>query len=152
MSPSFGPLELDGQQPASRGRQRVHRICATSKENVGRESPAHAANAEHPSPPTQPQTPNLASLASWRRRPRTRSGARRLILPASSQLGNPSETTLLPDTGAELERLGIARREVARVSRLKRRYGLDRSRLKGNEGWQIWTESGILAYNADTLA
>ncbi len=39
-----------------------------------------------------------------------------------------------------------------RISHLKRRYGLDRSRLKGDEGRQIWTEWAILAYNADTLA
>ena len=39
-----------------------------------------------------------------------------------------------------------------RVSHLKRRYGLDRSRLKGDQGRQIWTEWGILAYNTDTLA
>ena len=39
-----------------------------------------------------------------------------------------------------------------RISHLKRRYGLDRSRLKGDEGQQIWTEWAILAYNADTLA
>jgi IS5 family transposase len=39
-----------------------------------------------------------------------------------------------------------------RVSHLKRRYGLGRSRLKGDEGEQIWTAWGILAYNADTLA
>ena len=39
-----------------------------------------------------------------------------------------------------------------RISHLKRRYGLDRSRLKGDEGRQIWTEWGILAYNTDTLA
>jgi transposase, IS5 family len=39
-----------------------------------------------------------------------------------------------------------------RISHLKRRYGLDRSRLKGDEGQQVWTEWGILAYNADTLA
>ena len=38
-----------------------------------------------------------------------------------------------------------------RISHLKRRYGLDRSRLKGNEGRQIWTEWSILAYNLDTL-
>jgi transposase, IS5 family len=42
--------------------------------------------------------------------------------------------------------------EEGRISHLKRRYGLDRSRLKGNEGQQIWTEWAILAYNADTLA
>ena len=39
-----------------------------------------------------------------------------------------------------------------RISHLKRRYALDRSRLKGHEGQQIWTEWAILAYNADTLA
>jgi IS5 family transposase len=39
-----------------------------------------------------------------------------------------------------------------RISHLKRRYGMDRSRLKGAEGQQIWTEWAILAYNADTLA
>ena len=34
---------------------------------------------------------------------------------------------------------------------LKRRYGLlDRSRLKGDDGEQIWTERAILAYNGDT--
>ena len=130
----------------------------------------------------------------------TKPGARGLILPASHQIGNPSENTLLPATVAELTRLGITPQEVAvdggfqptptnaalaelgiktvfiaghqepasrhtkrrlaryrtgaegRVSHLKRRYGLDRSRLKGDEGEQIWTEWAILAYNADTLA
>jgi len=42
--------------------------------------------------------------------------------------------------------------EEGRISHLKRRYGLGRSRLKGHEGQQIWTEWSILAYNADTLA
>ena len=37
----------------------------------------------------------------------TKSGARGLILPASTQLGNPSENTLLPETVAELKRLEI---------------------------------------------
>ena len=130
----------------------------------------------------------------------TRSGARGLILPASHQIGNPSENTLLPGTVAELTRLKITPREIAldggfqptptnaalaelgaktvfiaghqegasrhtrrrlaryrtgtegRISHLKRRYGLDRSRLKGDDGEQIWTEWAILAYNADTLA
>jgi transposase, IS5 family len=130
----------------------------------------------------------------------TKPGARGLILPASHQIGNPSENTLLPGTVAELTRLGITPREVAvdggfqptptnavlaelgiktvfiaghqepasrhterrlaryrtgtegRISHLKRRYGLDRSRLKGDEGEQIWTEWAILSYNADTLA
>ena len=130
----------------------------------------------------------------------TKRGARGLILPASTEMGNPVEDTLLPRTVAELERLGISVREVAldggfnvgptntaledlqpknvfiagrqepaskrtprrmrryrtgaegRISHLKRRYGLDRSRLKGDEGRQIWTEWAILAYNSDTLA
>jgi len=130
----------------------------------------------------------------------TKRGARGLILPASTELGNPAEETLLPGTVAELERLGIRPREIAvdggfkpgptntalqdlapkqvfiagrqepgskrtqrrlrryrtgeegRISHLKRRYGLDRSRLKGDHGRQIWTEWGILAYNLDTLA
>jgi IS5 family transposase len=42
--------------------------------------------------------------------------------------------------------------EEGRISHLKRRYGLGRSRLKGADGQQIWTEWTILAYNADTLA
>jgi hypothetical protein len=29
---------------------------------------------------------------------------------------------------------------------------MDRSRLKGDEGQQIWTGWAILAYNSDTLA
>jgi hypothetical protein len=29
---------------------------------------------------------------------------------------------------------------------------VNRSRLKGHDGQQIWTELAILAYNADTLA
>jgi transposase, IS5 family len=130
----------------------------------------------------------------------TKRGASGLILPASTEVGNPAENTLLPTTVAELERLGIRPREVAldggfragptnqaleplepdrvfiagrqqpgsrrthrrlrryrtgaegRISHLKRRYGVDRSRLKGDEGQQIWVEWAILAYNTDTLA
>ena len=130
----------------------------------------------------------------------TKTGARGVILPASTELGNPAEETLLPGTIAELERLRIRPREIAvdgafkpaptnaafaglqpktvfiagrqpttskrterrlrryrtgqegRISHLKRRYGLDRSRLKGDQGRQIWTEWAIFAYNADTVA
>ena len=39
-----------------------------------------------------------------------------------------------------------------RISHLKRSYGLDRSRLKGDQGQQIWTGWAILTYNLDTLA
>jgi IS5 family transposase len=132
----------------------------------------------------------------------TRRGARGLIVPASTRLGNPAEDTLLPETLGELTRLGIQPREIAldggfnlgpthqaladhaltpqrvfiagrqqpgsrrtqrrlqryrtgtegRISHLKRGYGLDRSRLKGDQGRQIWTGWAVLAYNADTLA
>jgi transposase, IS5 family len=130
----------------------------------------------------------------------TRRGARGLIVPAATAIGNPAEDTLLPQTVAELKRLGISPREGAldggfnigptrdalehlapkrvfisgrhqpgskrtqrrmqryrtgaegRISHLKRRYGTDRSRLKGDEGQQIWTGWAILAYNTDTLA
>jgi IS5 family transposase len=44
----------------------------------------------------------------------TMRGARGLIIPAvTGELGNPAEDTLLPDTVAELDRLGISPREVA---------------------------------------
>jgi IS5 family transposase len=130
----------------------------------------------------------------------TKRGARGLILPSATAPGNPGEEVLLPDTVAELERLGLSPLEVAldggfqigstsealarlapkrvfisgrqqpgskrtqrrmqryrtgaegRISHLKRGYGLNRSRLKGHEGQQIWTGWSILAYNADTLA
>src|SRR5450755_3475054 len=130
----------------------------------------------------------------------TRRGARGLILPPTSAIGNPGEDTLLPDTIKELKRLGISPKEVAldggfnvgptreafedlepdrvficgrqqpgskrtqrrmqryrtgaegRISHLKRGYGMGRSRLKGDEGQQIWTGWAILSYNVDTLA
>jgi IS5 family transposase len=39
-----------------------------------------------------------------------------------------------------------------RISHLKRRYGLDRSRLKGHTGARTWAAWALLAYNLDTLA
>jgi IS5 family transposase len=39
-----------------------------------------------------------------------------------------------------------------RISHLKRRYGLKRSRLKGHRGAKTWTAWAILTYNLDTLA
>ena len=117
--------------------------------------------------------------------PNTKRGARGFILPPVSQIGNPAENTLLPDTAEQLRALEITLREVmvdggfttketntalegladeiyiagrqetgsqrtrrrrkryrtgaeGRVSHLKRGYGLRRSRLKGDEGHQIW--------------
>jgi transposase, IS5 family len=128
----------------------------------------------------------------------TRRGARGLILPASTQIGSPNESNLLPATGARLDELHLRPREIAldggfqpgpvhdhlpppdrvfiagrqsagstktnrrlakfhvgaegRISHLKRRYGLRRSRLKGHQGARAWTAWAILAYNLDTLA
>jgi transposase, IS5 family len=130
----------------------------------------------------------------------TKPGARGLVLPAATALGNPHENALLPQTVQELERLGLSPREVAldggfqtgpttdaleaiaprrtfiagrqqpgskrtqrrlaryrtgsegRISHLKRRYGLRRSRLKGHQGQRTWTGWAVLAYNLDTLA
>ena len=39
-----------------------------------------------------------------------------------------------------------------RISHLKRRYGLRRSRLKGHDGQQTWCGWSVLAYNLDTHA
>jgi IS5 family transposase len=39
-----------------------------------------------------------------------------------------------------------------RISHLKRRYGLRRSRLKRHHGTRTWTAWAILADNLDTLA
>jgi IS5 family transposase len=43
----------------------------------------------------------------------TRRGARGLLLPAPTTLGNPHEDTLLPSTAAELKRLAVTPRDVA---------------------------------------
>jgi len=45
--------------------------------------------------------------------PNTRRGARGLIVPAASLPGNPGENTLLPQTIAELDRVGLTPKEVA---------------------------------------
>jgi len=44
--------------------------------------------------------------------PNTRRGARGFVVPAATQLGNPAENTLLPDTMTELQALGIVPREL----------------------------------------
>jgi transposase, IS5 family len=79
----------------------------------------------------------------------------------------PTRETL---SGLELKRLFISGRQQpgsrrtqrrlqryrtgceGRISHLKRGYGLGRSRLKGDQGQQIWAGWSILAYNLDTLA
>lgn len=39
-----------------------------------------------------------------------------------------------------------------RISHLKRRYGLRRTRLRGHDGARTWVGWGVLTYNLDTLA
>ena len=130
--------------------------------------------------------------------PNTKPGTRGFLLPPASAPGNPGENELLPQTVAELERLGLSPREVAldggfqtkaseealaplaperiyiagrsrpgskrtqrrlgryrtgsegRISHMKRRHGLRRSRLKGGEGERTWTGWGVFAYNVET--
>jgi IS5 family transposase len=58
-------------------------------------------------------------------------------------------------TGSRRSDRRLARYRVGaegRISHLKRRYGLDRSRLKNHRGARTWVAWGILAYNLDTLA
>jgi transposase, IS5 family len=58
-------------------------------------------------------------------------------------------------TGSRRSDRRLARYRVGsegRISHLKRRYGLGRSRLKGHAGARTWVAWGILAYNLDTLA
>jgi IS5 family transposase len=58
-------------------------------------------------------------------------------------------------TGSRRSDRRLARYRVGsegRISHLKRRYGLDRSRLKGHHGARTWVAWGLLAYNLDTLA
>ena len=116
----------------------------------------------------------------------------------SETRGNPGENELLPQTVAELQRLGLSPREVAldggfqtkpttealaplaakrtfsagraspgsrrtqrrlarhrvgcvgRISHLKGRHGLRRSRLKDGQGEHIWSGWAVFAYNAQT--
>jgi IS5 family transposase len=67
----------------------------------------------------------------------------RVFIPARQQPGSRRTQRRLQRyrTGAE-----------GRISHLKRRYGLDRSRLTGADGQQIWSRWSILADDLDTLA
>jgi len=56
-----------------------------------------------------------------------------------------------PGSRRTQRRLQRYRTGAERISHLKRGYGLRRSQLKGDQGQQIWTGWGILAYNLDTL-
>ena len=58
-----------------------------------------------------------------------------------------------PSPGSKRTRRRLGRYRTGcegRVSHLKRRYGLRRSRLKGGEGQRIWTGWAAFAYNLDS--
>src|SRR4029453_2081247 len=70
--------------------------------------PARSVRASSASPTSSAMSP------SWPRSPpNTGRGARGYVLPAASTPGNPGENRLLPQTAAELDRLGLTPREVA---------------------------------------
>lgn len=68
----------------------------------------------------------------------------------------PTDLGLAADAARTLARQGARVAHLAgpdgRISHLKRRYGLRRSRLRGHEGARAWVAWAILAYNLDTLA
>ena len=72
--------------------------------------------------------------------------------PAGATASCAASLTATPDRGFTASANRQSSRAEGRISHLKRRYGLDRSRLKGDQGRQIWTEWAIVAYNTDTLA
>ncbi len=77
-------------------------------------------------------------------------GVRHVVIPRKGKPGNARQT---------VERRSAFRRPVkwrtgceARISALKRGYGLDRSRIDGTEGAKIWVGHGILAHNLVKIA
>ena len=81
------------------------------------------------------------------------------FVPGPTQDQIPNDTKLFlsgrHEPGSRRSRKRKARYRTGaegRISHLKRRYGLRRSRLKGDDGQQIWTGWAILTYNLDTLA
>ena len=52
------------------------------------------------------------SIRCARSPPNTKNGARGFILPPTSEIGNPAEDTLLPDTAQELRNLEIKLKEI----------------------------------------
>jgi hypothetical protein len=76
------PLGSSGRRRREARPMRVTTLCATSEENVSRESPAQAPNTARPSPPTRRETPTFArplptpSIAPALRAARARRGPR----------------------------------------------------------------------------
>jgi transposase, IS5 family len=92
--------------------------------------------------------PQEVALDGGLRPPQIRAAAR----PDRNGLGvrlGPPRARLEPHPPAAA---ALPHRHQGRISHLKRRYGLRRSRLKGDEGQRTWTGWAILAYDLDTLA
>ena len=76
--------------------------------------------------------------------------------PSNTTLENLADTVHITgrqETGSRRTRRRRQRYRTSaegRVSHLKRGYGLDRTRLKGDTGHQIWAGWAALTYNADT--
>jgi hypothetical protein len=92
--------------------------------------------------------------------PNTKRGARGFILPPASAPGKPGESELLPQTVAELKRLGLSPREVALDGGFHTKTSEEalaplaperrRSRLEGSKGERTWTGWAVFAYNVET--
>lgn len=105
-----------------------------------------------------PQT--VAELRALRLRPREVALDGGFQTKASGQALAPLSPALTFIAGRALPGSRRTNRRLARyrtgaegrVSHLKRRYGLRRSRLKGGEGQRIWTGWAVFAYNVETYA
>ena len=110
-----GQAESGGQARAARGSLREGRLADHAAGRRANQSASGSCRC-------QTRMPGRSSRASWASRTEfgyvtqlaevtenTKRGARGLILPASTAPGNPAENTLLPDTVAELKRLGSPR-------------------------------------------
>ena len=148
------PNEFRGRQPAGRGDREHQARCQgpdpASVERSGQPGGPRTRCCPAPWPSSigsgSPRGKSRSMVASCPGRPPPRSrtfNPRRVFIAGRQEPGSKRSRRRLRRyrTGAE-----------GRISHLKRRYGLDRSRLKGDEGRQSWTEWSILTYNAHTLA
>ena len=137
--------DLRGDREHPQGRPRVH---------PPRRAPAREPRREH-------------AVTAHRRRARTRwdlstgDRRRRRLQPGPTKEAFPDlgdeqiQISGRHEPGSRRTRKRRARYRTGiegRISHLKRGYGMRRSRLKGDDGMQIWTGWAILAYDLDTLA
>jgi IS5 family transposase len=77
-------------------------------------------------------------------------GIKRVSLPQKDKLSKKQKTKERQPAFKRLQRwrTGIE----ARISLLKRKYGLGRSRSRGYQGTKTWVGNGIFAYNLQKIA